>query len=336
MGTVTGWTVSGAAKIQLEQAATSPTHGAGFNTGGDTQGTILSQGFITVGGQTYSVDFDVGIYGSKNGTLQLRVQVNGNSSLLDQTVTPAYANTFTASAMTFTHYHYTFVADGSRATLQFSDIGLGNPYSDTILDTVSVVGPTPTPTPSPTPTATPTPTPTPTPTATPQPTPIPSPSALPLVNANFETGPFVSLGTITGWTFGGNAKGADLSEGATSGTHGAALNAGGDFQGDTLSQTFGTIPGQVYSVDFDAGIFGQETGTLQLRVQVKGTAVLLDQTVTPPYAGTYTPGAVIFQHYHYVFTSDTSTATLQFSDIGLGNGGADTIIDTVLVVGPPP
>jgi len=75
---------------------------------------------------------------------------------------------------------------------------------------------------------------------------------------------------------------------------------------------------------------------LQLRVQVKGTAVLLDQTVTPPYAGTYTPAAVIFQHYHYVFTSDSSATTLQFSDIGLGNSGADTVIDTITVVGPSP
>ena len=332
MGAVAGWTVGGAGKIQVEQAATSPTHGAGFNTGGDSQGTTLSQSFTTVAGQVYSLDFDAGIYGSKSGTLQLRVQVSGNSSLLDQTVTPSYANTFNASAMTFQHYHYTFTANSNQTVLQFSDVGLGNPFSDTILDTVSVVGPTPTPTPTVTPTPTPTPTASPTPTATP----IPSPSTLPLVNADFETGPFVVMGTITGWTFGGNGKAADLSEGATSGTHGAALNAGGDFQGNVLSQSFATIPGQVYTVDFDAGIFGQKTGTLQLRIQVRGNSTMLDQTVTPPAVGTYTPSLVVFQHYHYVFTADSSTTTLQFSDVGLGNAGADTVVDSVAVVGPAP
>jgi hypothetical protein len=92
----------------------------------------------------------------------------------------------------------------------------------------------------------------------------------------------------------------------------------------------------VYTLDFDAGIYGQKTGTLQLRVQVLGRSVPLDQTVTPPYAGTYSANLVIFGHYHFVFTADSSTCTLLFTDIGLGNASADTIVDTVSIVGPPP
>ena len=96
------------------------------------------------------------------------------------------------------------------------------------------------------------------------------------------------------------------------------------------------MSGQVYTLDFDSGIFGQTSSTLQLRVQVIGNSSLIDQTLTPPYAGTYTPSQMIFQHYHFTFTANSSTTVLQFTDVGLGNASADTILDTVSVVGPPP
>ena len=57
----------------------------------------------------------------------------------------------------------------------------------------------------------------------------------------------------------------------------------GEFQGDTLAQTFVTTIGQNYTIDLDAGIFGvpDNGATLQLRVQVFGIAQLLDSTFTP-------------------------------------------------------
>src|SRR6185295_4695527 len=100
-------------------------------------------------------------------------------------------------------------------------------------------------------------------------------------------------------------------------THSAALSAGGDFTGDTLSQSFNTVAGTVYSLDFDAGIFGQRSGSaLQIQVQVLGVGTPLNQTVTPPEAGTFTAGSVTFQHYHFTFTADGSTATLRFTAVG--------------------
>src|SRR5205085_11630060 len=165
----------------------------------------------------------------------------------------------------------------------------------------TVVNQTGTPTPTPTPTATPTATATATATATPTPTPIPTPHALPLTNADFETGPFWTRGAVTGWTLGGTGHVSDNGQAFTSPTHGAAFSEGGDSQGDTLSQSFLTTAGKVYTVDFDAGVYGTRTGNpLQLEVQVLGTAgTLLDQTVTPPDAGTVDTSSVVFQHYHY-------------------------------------
>src|SRR4051812_27502094 len=116
-----------------------------------------------------------------------------------------------------------------------------------------------------------------------------SPAANPtLVNADFETGPFFNEGTVTGWQATANV--ADNAQGATSGTHSASLSAGGDFQGDTLSQSFATTSGNSYTVGFDAGIFGRRSGApLQVRVEVlgSGNGVISSTVVTPPEAGTF-------------------------------------------------
>jgi hypothetical protein len=122
-------------------------------------------------------------------------------------------------------------------------------------------------------------------------------------------------------------------EGATSPTHSAAFSTGGDSQNNVLSQSFSTISGRQYALDFDAAIYGQRSGAaLQMRVQVLSRGTLVDQTITPPDARTYNPSLVRFQHYHYVFTADRSTATLQFTNLGLGNANADPVVDTVSVV----
>src|SRR5947207_428908 len=97
-----------------------------------------------------------------------------------------------------------------------------------------------------------------------------------LTNADFETGPFNSNGTITGWTVTGNA--ADIgpennaSEGSTSGTHAAALSVGGDHTGDSIAQSFSTTANSSYTLAFDSGIFGKRDGApLQVEVQVTGS-----------------------------------------------------------------
>src|SRR5438270_2535204 len=90
-------------------------------------------------------------------------------------------------------------------------------------------------------------------------------------NGDFETPPFAPSSVLTNWTVSGTGKIHSITEGATTPTHGAAFNVGGDSEGTVLSQTFPTVNGELYRVDFDSGIFGQPTGSpLQLNVQIAG------------------------------------------------------------------
>jgi hypothetical protein len=296
---IPGWTQSGTSQIKEEmEGATSGTQDAAFNIGHDSQGSVLSQSFATTAGHTYLLSFDAGIFGVPTGTLSLQVLVIGssNQTLASRTVIPPVANTTTPSAVTFRHYQSTFVANSSTTVLQFTDQGTGNLDADTILDTVSVVE-------------------------------IPTQPNL-VTNGDFETSPFNTTGMVTGWNVGGNVS-DQSDEGATTGTHSAALDVGGDSVGNTLSQTFNTTAGTVYVLDFDAGIFGQPSGNpLQLRVQVTGPGSLLDQTVNPPVTGL---DLADFQHYTFTFTAGASMTTLQFSDQGGSNAAADVVVDTVTV-----
>jgi probable HAF family extracellular repeat protein len=160
----------------------------------------------------------------------------------------------------------------------------------------------------------------------------PTPTTLPLANGDFETGPFGPLGAVVGWTVGGNGKIFASMQGATSGTHSASLSAGGNSQNNILSQSFVTIPGRIYSLDFDTGVFGINfDAPMQLKIEVFGNAGSINQTVAPPYAGTNNVDRVNFVHYHYTFTADSGVTTLRFTDISASNAGADIEIDSVSV-----
>jgi hypothetical protein len=159
-----------------------------------------------------------------------------------------------------------------------------------------------------------------------------------LANGDFEIEPFTTVGVATAWQVTGNVSEFDY--GTTLG-HNAAFSVGADSQGDTLSQVFYTVANGVYEIDFDSGIYGQHSSDpLQLNVQVFGTDsegvqnadLVLFQNVTPPEAGTFDGSAVQFQHYHFTFVADSSYSRVQFTDIGLGNGGADTLLDRVVIV----
>jgi hypothetical protein len=166
----------------------------------------------------------------------------------------------------------------------------------------------------------------------------PPPTTLPLNNGNFETPPFMTVGTVTDWIVGGPGDIADIDEGATSCINSAAFSAGDDSEGNTLSQSFNTVVNQTYKLDFDAAVYGipDPGATLQLRAQVTGGSSLVDQTETPLVSGSFVKSAVPWTHYQYTFTADSTVTTLQFSDIGMGNQFADVVVDTVSVVPTPP
>ena len=363
LGTVTSWTVTGSTGSvkAAAEGATSSTHSAAFTP----KGAALSQVLSTSSGQSYNLDFDAGIFGTKSGMVQIRVQAmgNNNSNLLDQTISPPAAGTTNPANVTFQHFHFTFTTDTTSTTLKFTDTRTGNSTCDNLVDTVSVTvfaptptptataTPTPTATPTATPTVTPTPTPTPTPTATPTPTvtpnptptPTPTPTSAPtsppgqnlVSNGDFEVGPFDMAGTVSSWNVTGRVT--DLSdEGDTGGTHAIALGDGGNYQGDVISQTITTIPGQAYILEFDSGIFGQPGDVMKLHFQVFGNASQIDETLPPPLANTFDPTKVEFHHYFRTFTADSTATTIQFTDVSTSNAIADIVIDTVSVIVMPP
>ena len=303
------WMVSGSGFVHTAmQGATSGSYSAALSIGSDSEGNILSQSFATPIGQAYTVEFDAGVYGIRTGApLKLDVQALGNTTLLDRTITPPDAGTYIPDEVAFQHYVFTFTADSTTSTLRFTDIGLGNADADVVIDTVSVV-----------------------------PTTLPPPTTLPLANRDFELGPYDVNGTVTGWLVSGADRVALRPQGSTSGTYSAAFSPGGDFQDDILSQSFFTTAGQLYALDFDAAVFGKTASTLILRVRITGNGSVVDQILIPPYFGSFHADAIHLQHYHFLFTADSSVSTLEFSDIGLGNKNADIVVDTVSVAPSSP
>lgn len=302
VGTVTDWVVGGNSNVGATgEGATAGLHCASFSAGSDVDGNTLSQTIPTSPGKQYTLDFDAGVFGPADGPpLQLNVTVNGNSTLINSTVMPPAAHTFDGNVVLFDHYHFSFTADSALTVLAFSDVGTDNPSTDVILDNVVV------------------------------------PQVSLLINGNFETGPFDTMGMVGGWTISGGGKIENKMEGATTPTHSAALGTGGNPPGNILGQSFATTPGKFYALDFDAGIFGVHTGTpLQLTTRVIGSGTILNQTITPPEAGTYNPAQTVFQHYHFNFIANSATTTLQFQDVGTGGAGADVMVDTASVVELP-
>ena len=318
----TGWTETGNQEIRtvtndpFPLTATDGTHMCSFNEGQTTPNGVLSQTVATTPGTSYTLAFDVAVSGYQTN-LQQRMQVtvqDGSISLSSKTITLTGQGTGTW----WTPQSLTFTATGSSATLTFYDTSLDTINTDLLLDNVRI-------------TVNGSPTPTPTPAATP----------VPLGNADFELGPFDSPGTITGWTVAGGGHIADrIQEGSSNGSGAAVFSPGGDFQGDTLSQTFTTTPGQTYTLDFDSGIFGvpDSGATLQVHVQVFGSSTLLDALIIPPKntgSTPFDPSQVPFAHYHYTFTATGSSTTLQFTDVGSGNANADQILDHIAIAPSP-
>jgi hypothetical protein len=141
-----------------------------------------------------------------------------------------------------------------------------------------------------------------------------------VTNGNFETGPFDLNGTVTDWT--ASAHVTNTNEAGAIGSHVAAFNVGGDFQGDTLSQPLSTSAGQWYQLVFESAIFNFTSNPLQLNVQVSSGGTALNRSVTPRKSN-------LFTTYRYSFRANSASTTIQFSDIGNGNVGTDTLLDTV-------
>lgn len=135
-------------------------------------------------------------------------------------------------------------------------------------------------------------------------------------------------GTFVGWTYSGSVFNRN-NEGATSGTYAAVFNPNELPTDGVLSQTFATVAGTGYYFTFDYGYYASATNPQSLEVTVNGATTLLDQIVTT--SGTANANPASFLSYNFVFTADSSTAVLSFTDKTLNGSGSDGVLDSASI-----
>jgi VCBS repeat-containing protein len=146
-----------------------------------------------------------------------------------------------------------------------------------------------------------------------------------LVNGSFES-------DFAGWTVAGNqsiATGAPYA--ASHGTKLAIFNSGNSIPNGVVSQTFPTVAGQTYTLEFDAGVLAYNYSSQTMLVTVTGASGLLSKTITVNGAG---GGIPRWMPQSFTFVANSATTTLSFRDQSSSTGGLDMTLDDIWVGGP--
>jgi len=147
-----------------------------------------------------------------------------------------------------------------------------------------------------------------------------------ITNGSFETGDF------TGWVSTGTGNNVTPNEGSTDGIYAASFNGGEVVGNGVLSQSFTTVIGNTYLLDFDYGVFSAPNiaipNTQNLRVELIGDSTLLSQILTDTGSN---PN--VFTTYSFGFTADSISTTLSFTDLTTLSQSASTdfVIDNISV-----
>ncbi len=183
--------------------------------------------------------------------------------------------------------------------------------------------------------------------------------APPFQNGSFEANAGNRSYVAAGWTFSGPPKavGVEDTEGASAGSYAVLFNRHVRKPGGGLWQTFRTVAGQTYTVQFDFGTFGWTSVSLQtVQVQVRDgdSPSSGSQLIVPGSAQIdATSGGLLESHGGYfdvsdgsaanapslefnkvtfTFTARSSTSTLVFTDVSIGNiDSQDGVLDNVTV-----
>ncbi|MEO7342211.1 MAG: Ig-like domain-containing protein, partial [Luteolibacter sp.] len=149
----------------------------------------------------------------------------------------------------------------------------------------------------------------------------PPPAAF--TNGSFESG-------TTGWSVSGNhiVIENDPPYIATDGTKLMVFNGGNTAPNAVISQTFATIPGQPYVLEFDMGVLAANTNEQRLQVSVVGTASLISQTESA-FGNGQSNSAWVPKTYSFV--ADSAATTLTFGDLSQSSSLIDLLLDNVRV-----
>lgn len=140
------------------------------------------------------------------------------------------------------------------------------------------------------------------------------------VNGSFES-------TAAGWSVVGNVVFSN-STAATQGAKTAVFNDAGTNPNGELSQTFATVPGQLYRIRFDMGVYAFNTLQQQLRLAVTGNNELLARNYTLSGTG---GGTTVWSAKDETFTADGTSASVVFRDLSATSGSIDLLLDNVRI-----
>jgi lysophospholipase L1-like esterase len=135
----TGWTNSGSRVVATAATPYSARQGTKlmvFNGGGTPNNGVVSQSFATVVGQTYAIDFDMGVVGTSSVQQRLQISATGTSSLLSQIET---MNGGGANTTRWLPKSFSFVANSTTTTVAFTDVSNATANVDMTLDNVRIV-----------------------------------------------------------------------------------------------------------------------------------------------------------------------------------------------------
>jgi lysophospholipase L1-like esterase len=149
-----------------------------------------------------------------------------------------------------------------------------------------------------------------------------------LVNGSFESGE-------SGWAMTGSRVviPSQTPYLPSNGTNFLVLNGGGNPANGVISQTFGTVPGQPYSLSYDVGVYALNTATQTLQLSINGAAALITPVVEN-FTGNGL-GNSVYLSRSLVFTADSAATTISFSDLSTTTAGIDLLLDNVSVTGTP-
>jgi hypothetical protein len=149
-----------------------------------------------------------------------------------------------------------------------------------------------------------------------------------VANPGFESG-------LTGWTSSGNLVVATLPYRSSEGAKTLVFNGGQSAPNGFVAQEVSTLAGRTYTLSFDAGAFAFNSDEQRLQVTVRGSGVLLSQTISVYGAG---GGSSRWLPQTFSFVADGPAAVLTFQDVSPKTMNLDLMLDNIRIVGstPPP
>jgi hypothetical protein len=294
---LSNWTVTGGAGAVVTDIGLSPTNGttvAKFNGSGAGLDGAISQAFTTVPGTIYVITFDLGVTAFNTQIQRMRVTATGSSALASRDFSITGINGGTVSWSR--ERSVVFTADSTTTTVAFRDISTTGNSIDMLLDNIRM-----------------------------------GTHTTPPAGTNLITnGSFENLTDYAGWTLVNTGTRLERPGAfyATNGTCILSFNVGMP-TGGKIEQSFPTVPGTTYRIQYDVGTLGYNTNTQTLRTQVSGTGDLLNRTTTVTCRADYT---MVWVPQTYTFVANTTTSKLTFTDISTSVNALDLFVDSVYVI----